>query len=233
VSGGAGRRVGEGVSDGGGEPAGGAGLEAAGAGGEPADDAGGELPEAPPVERVRLFVALELPAEVRQELVRWRERVPGAAAPVRLRWVTPASLHATLCFLGWRPVDEIPSIAQACGVAAACGPAQLTLVDPVWLPPRRPRVLAVELRDEADRLARVQGRLSNALEAGGWYEPENRAFRAHVTVARVPKGGRVGRVAVPAPAPLNFTGRQVTLFRSRLSAAGARYEPLASVALGT
>jgi RNA 2',3'-cyclic 3'-phosphodiesterase len=222
------------VWDGGGEPAEGAGGEPAeGAGGEPAESAGGELPEAPPVERVRLFVALELPAEVRQELVRWRERAPGVGVPPRLRWVTPASLHVTLCFLGWRPVEQIPSIAQACAVAAACGPAQLTLADPVWLPPRRPRVLAVELRDEADGLARVQGGLSKALEAGGWYEPEKRAFRAHVTVARVPKDARVGRVALPAPAPLNFTGSQVTLFRSRLSAAGARYESLASVALGT
>lgn len=220
--------MGEGVSDGGGEPAEGAGGEL------PADGVGGESPEAPPVERVRLFVALELPGEVRQELVRWRECVRGAGVPPRLRWATPASLHVTLCFLGWRPAEQIPSIAPACAVAAACPPAQLTLADPVWLPPRRPRVLAVQLRDEADRLARVQRRLSKALEAGGWYEPEKRAFRAHVTVARVPKGGRVGRVALaaPAPAPLSFTGRQVTLFRSRLSAAGARYEPLASVALG-
>jgi RNA 2',3'-cyclic 3'-phosphodiesterase len=216
VSGGAGRRAG--VLDGGGELAGGA---------------GGDLPEAPPAKRVRLFVALELPDTVRQELVRWRDGVPGAGMPPRLRWVTPASLHVTLCFLGWRPFEQIPSIAEACAVPAACGPAQLTLADPVWLPPRRPRVLAVELRDEEDGLARVQERLSKALEAGGWYEPEKRAFRAHVTVARVPKGGRVGRVALPAPAPLRFTGRQVTLFRSRLSAAGARYEPLASVALDT
>jgi len=221
---------GAGVSDGGGEPVvgeagGGEGLEVAGG-------VGGESREAPPAERVRLFVALELPAEVRQELVRWRERLPSAAAPVRLRWVTPASLHVTLCFLGWRPAEQIPSIAEACAVTAACAPAELKLAEPVWLPPRRPRVLAVELRDETGGLSQVQGRLSAALEAGGWYEPEKRTFRAHATVARVPKGARVGRVALPAPARLSFTGRRVTLFRSRLSAAGARYEPVASVALG-
>jgi RNA 2',3'-cyclic 3'-phosphodiesterase len=232
VSGGAGR--GAGVSDGGGEPAEGAGgALAEDAGLEVSGGPGGQLPGAPPAERVRLFAALELPPKVRQELVRWRERAPGTGVPPRLRWVTPASLHVTLCFLGWRPVEQISSIAEACAVAAACGPAQLTLADPVWLPPRRPRVLAVELRDEGDGLARVQERLSKALEAGGWYEPEKRPFRAHVTVARVPKGGHVGRVALPAPAPMRFTGRQVTLFRSRLSTGGARYEPLASVALGT
>ena len=65
------------------------------------------------------------------------------------------------------------------------------------------------------------------LERGGWYQPEARPFLAHVTVARVAKGGRVSREPLAAPGQLRFSASTVTLFRSRLSAAGARYEALA------
>ena len=44
------------------------------------------------------------------------------------------------------------------------------------------------------------------------------------------RGGEAGEV--DEPGELEFTGSVVTLFRSRLSPAGSRYEGLASVQLG-
>ena len=81
----------------------------------------------------------------------------------------------------------------------------------------------------------VQSALSEALAAGGWYAPEKRPFLPHVTVARVGRGARVRRgLELPAlPADLAFRASTVTLFRSRLSPAGARYEGLASVETST
>jgi 2'-5' RNA ligase len=160
-------------------------------------------------ERVRLFVALELPAEVRTALVGWtREHVGGTA---QLRPVGPESVHVTLCFLGSRPVAEVEEIAAACRDAVAGLPApELALGDALWLPPRRPRVLSVEL---------------------GFYEPERRPFRAHVTVARVHREARLRPQELPAPQAMDFTGTTVTLFRSQLGKGPARYEALASVTL--
>ncbi len=174
-------------------------------------------------ERLRLFLALELPADAREELLRWR-------APLArdLRPVTPDALHATLCFLGWRGADEVDAIAAACHRIAVHPAPHLTLGGGVWLPSHSPRVLAVELHGP---LADVQASLSEALADGGWYRPEKRPYLAHVTVARVPKGARVRRSELPPPAPLRFTGSAITLFRSRLGPAGARYEPLHTVKL--
>jgi RNA 2',3'-cyclic 3'-phosphodiesterase len=181
-------------------------------------------------ERARLFVALELPELVRAGLERWRAPVlrdrPG------LRPVAREALHVTLCFLGWRYVDEIPLIAGACQVVADEPGCELTVGKPLWLPPRRPGVLAVALDPHDDALARVQAALSHALQAGGWYVPESRPFLAHVTVARVRKGARVRRGELPAPAAIAVRGSTVTLYRSRLAAGGVRYEPLSSVGLG-
>ncbi len=186
-------------------------------------------------ERVRLFVALELPSEAREALVRWRGRV--AVDPGRsLRPVAPEALHGTLCFLGWRGADEIDSIAAACAVVARAPAPALSLGAPLWLPRRRPRVLAVELRDPSARLSAVQFALSSALSAGGWYEPEDRPYLPHVTMARVkagraPEKGTPRAPDLPAPPRLDFRASRVVLYRSRLSRSGARYEPLAGVEL--
>jgi 2'-5' RNA ligase len=173
-------------------------------------------------ERARLFVALELPEDVRRELVGWRASALGPDAELRL--VPAEALHVTLCFLGWRTAGEIDQVAAACEQAAAAEPVELSLGDPVWLPRRRPSVLAVELADPRGALTAAQSALSDALQAGGWYAPESRPFFAHVTVARVGKGGRAPRERLSAPEPIAFTGSTVTLYRSRLSAAGAGYD---------
>jgi RNA 2',3'-cyclic 3'-phosphodiesterase len=195
-------------------------------------------------DRVRLFVALELPEVVRAVLSSWRDEVVGPGGP--LRPVANEALHVTLCFLGWRGEHEIETITGACRVVAGEPAPALSLGAPLWLPRRRPRVLALELEDSGAGLARVQSALSHALSAGGWYEPENRPHLAHVTVARVKAGGAqrpAGRGQVPArqagerlpelPAPprLNFHASRVVLYRSRLSHTGARYEPLSIVQL--
>jgi 2'-5' RNA ligase len=180
-------------------------------------------------ERARLFVALELPEEVRAELARWRTRpLRGVSG---LHAIAPEDLHATMCFLGWRPTEQIGAISNACSVLAAQSAPQLRLGEAIWLPPRRPRVLAVELQDPLGALARAQAALAEVLEAGGWYEPEERPYLGHVTTARVLRGTRIPPRPLTAPSPLAFSGHSAVLYRSRLSRAGARYEPLTTVEL--
>jgi 2'-5' RNA ligase len=183
-------------------------------------------------ERARLFVALDLPVEARGALERWRSGVLREVAG--LRPVAPDGLHATLCFLGWRAVDEIEQIGAAC-VAAAGGlrAPLLSLGAALWLPARRPRVLAVRLSDASGALAGVQASVSAALSGGDWYAPEVRPFLAHVTVARVSGHARVRATELEPPGHLEFRGPAVTLYRSRLGRGGARYEVQRTVKLGT
>jgi 2'-5' RNA ligase len=184
----------------------------------------------PGSERARLFVALDLPLCVREALVRWR------TAAIRdqdgLRVLGPDALHVTLCFLGWRAVDEIEAIAGACAAALTGSTAPtLTLNEPLWLPARRPRVLAVGLTDPSGGLGRIQARVSAALSEGGWYTPEARPFLAHVTVARVAGRARVRAAQLEPPDAREFPGAGVTLYRSRLERSGARYEALRTIEL--
>jgi 2'-5' RNA ligase len=181
----------------------------------------------------RLFVALDLPAPVRAELVRWG-RAAGLSTRAgggRLRVLEPESLHVTLCFLGERPVGEIGALGDAlaatCATAAPVG--SLALGAPLWLPPRRPRALAVELRDDAaGALAALRGELMRALAAVCDLEVERQRFHPHVTVARLRPREAPGERGLPVTPGLTFAPASATLYRSWLTPSGATYEGLAS-----
>ncbi len=176
-------------------------------------------------------MALDLPSPARQALERWRSDPPRSVRGLRL--VDSAALHVTLCFLGWRRDGEIEDIGAACAEAlAGWGPLALSLGDPVWLPDRRPRVLAVRLEDSSGGLAGLQASLSTELSAGGWYAPETRPFMGHVTVARIPRGARVRATKLPGLPAMDFHASQITLYRSRLEPGGARYEAQRTIELG-
>jgi RNA 2',3'-cyclic 3'-phosphodiesterase len=180
----------------------------------------------------RLFVALELPQAAREALASWRSSVTSEISGLRV--VRSEDLHATLCFLGSRAESEIDQIAAACGVVAGEPVAESAFGEALWLPARRPRVLAVALSDPGGAIARVQSALSSALVAGGWYAPESRPFLGHVTVARVRGDARVRPVSLASPhGDLAVRCSRVTLYRSQLGPGGARYSALAAVELGS
>lgn len=173
----------------------------------------------------RLFIALDLPPAVVEALVAWRR--PLLAESERLRAVAPEALHVTLCFLGERAEAAIAPLGRIVeGVAAAAG--GLALGAPLWLPRRRPRVLAVALEDHHGALGALQERLMAALTQDGWHEPDThgaqRPYLPHVTVARVRDGaGALGGSELESPPPLAFDGTALTLYRSHPESAGAHY----------
>jgi RNA 2',3'-cyclic 3'-phosphodiesterase len=168
----------------------------------------------------RLFVAADLPGEVRSALAALS--VPGRRVPVE-------SLHITLCFLGEVDEAEIPAISSALDSRRLSASITLAVGEVLWLPPRRPRVCAVRLIDVGGALGALQASLSDRLSEGGWYDPERRPFLPHVTVARLGREEPRQPPAVGAPGGLEpFTVPSVTLYRSWPA---SRYEPLASVAL--
>src|SRR5258705_13848069 len=91
--------------------------------------------------RARLFVALDLPDRFRVGLEAWQAR---ALRDPALRPVNPAALHVTLCFLGYHPERTIESVASVV-TAVASRPIEIRFeADPVPVPPKRPRLFAVE-----------------------------------------------------------------------------------------
>lgn len=184
--------------------------------------------------RLRLFIALDLPAQVRRGIVRWGDH---ALADAALRPVDEGALHVTLAFLGGRPEAEVEPLARLLNGLKSPAP-RLCLTGAVSIGKGRPRLFALDAA--SPETAALQAELVELGEEAGLIEPEKRPFWPHVTVARVRperRGSRrPARVADPPgglPEALlePFRCVRVTLYRSLTSPAGAEYVPLAQVEL--
>jgi len=186
---------------------------------------------------MRLFIALKLPTDVRDELATVQQRLRRTEAhPVK--WVAPQSIHLTLQFLGEVPEAQLPAILQALEavrtMAAQCPPLQLRLTDAGAFPNlRRPQTLWVGIAGELEGLTRLHQAVIAATEPLG-FQPETRPFRAHLTL------GRVRREATPAqraalgtalgslspPRSIAWQSGYPLLFRSTLTPMGSIYTEL-------
>ena len=175
-------------------------------------------------------MALDLPDDARERIASWRDEALEGRDD--LRPVAAQSLHVTLVFLGYHPEREVPSIARA-GLDPLDGLLSPLLrpasVRPV--PPRRPRLFALDLEDEGGRAVAVQAAVEGALAAARLHRPERRPFWPHLTLARVKRGREAAPLQASAPPGDAFRASRVTLYRSVLLPQGARYEPLERVTL--
>lgn len=155
-----------------------------------------------PPDTARLFLALWPDAALRARLAARRDawRWPRGAAPVR-----DDKLHLTLHFLGSVPSARLPGLLDGFAVAftpfaleigpAVAWPHGIAVLEPCAAPPELPALHA---------------RLAEAL-AGLGLQPEARAFRPHVTMAR-----RAGGAGLPADAaPIRWEVRGYALVESR------------------
>jgi 2'-5' RNA ligase len=188
--------------------------------------------------RARLFIALDLPDDVRAGLVDWQRT---ALADPALRVVRPEALHMTLVFLGYQAEKDVKAIAKAAFDVGAHAPAVELQTEPVGVPRgKRPRLIA--LATNSDETVGLQKQIEERLVEAGFYEPEKRAFWPHLTVARVKPeapGSRKPALVRTQPHPLPehmfrfFRPTRLVLFKSHLRRSGAEYEPLAELELPT
>lgn len=187
-------------------------------------------------ETVRVFFAVELAAALREE-AGWaadalRERV-GSAVGLEVRWTRPEAWHVTLRFLGDIATSRLGELLAAAGEAlVALAPFELRLGAGIAFPPRRARVLALDLVPHAP-LAAAAAALERVVVGCG-FEAEKRAFEPHLTLGRVKRGSLRAREipGVAAAGAAVQSVRDVVLLRSELHRAGARYTPLGRIAFG-
>lgn len=171
---------------------------------------------------MRLFIAIDLPQDVRTRLSLVQGGLPGA------RWVAPESLHLTLRFVGEASSDMAEDlVASLSRIRASTFDLTLSGMG-LFGDRRRARMLWVGAHPSAP-LRHLQSKIEQAAQSAG-LEAERRKFHPHVTIARLkdaPKGrleGFVGDHGALSLAPFTVDG--FTLFRSHLGSEGARYEPL-------
>jgi RNA 2',3'-cyclic 3'-phosphodiesterase len=178
---------------------------------------------------VRLFVALDFPENVRQNL---RESIaPLKSEFAKVKWVRPEGMHVTLKFIGYVDDKKVESIAAALKDVHSPHPVELTFRGVGFFPNERsPRVAwcGVEVSSNLTELA---AEIERALEPLG-IEAESRPYFPHLTVARLPSSSKGADKLVYAANQLksrNFgTTRESEfyLYESILKPSGAEYNRL-------
>ena len=196
------------------------------------------------METIRTFVAIELPAEIRDLLAdrqdELRALLDGAERAVR--WSRPEGVHLTLQFLGDVPLEAIAAILGA--VRAGCAgatPVALRLGNVGAFPTiERPRVLWLGLDGDTRQLQTLQDGIAKQLGALG-YKPDKQ-FQPHITLGRVRDRVTKDELAGISQAlshagkrptsRTSFTAHHVSLMKSDLRPGGAVYTALGVVGLG-
>lgn len=180
---------------------------------------------------MRLFVALEIGEEAREEVSRaveeLRRRHGGG-----VRWDPPEKYHVTVKFLGETDPARLSSVTDLLD-RASMGTTTFSaaLMGFGAFPPRGdPRVLWAGVSLGAEACKTLAARVEEGAAATG-FPRESRPFHPHVTVGRVRPGApgdrRALRAAIEArreerlgPA---FEVRRLVLFESRLDPGGSIY----------
>lgn len=174
----------------------------------------------------RLFVALRPPAPIRMRLLAVMGGVPGA------RWQSDDQLHLTLRFIG--EVDRPQADDIAAALATITQPRPTIAVSGVGSFERKGKPHTIWAGIEADAaLTILQARIERALAMVG-VAPDSRAFKPHITLARLGRtAGSISPFLTEAAGLTTppFAHDAFLLFESLLGRDGATYNAVARYTL--
>jgi len=146
--------------------------------------------------RHRIFIAINLPLEIKKALARYAEKFSDLPA----RWVPKDNLHITLAFLGNVTDSELGDICMAAKAVAVQHPVLNIALNSVGYGPdeklslvsaRHPVLNTIPKMvwasgEKSVPLQKLKQDLGNTLqEKINNFKPENRGFAPHVTLARI------------------------------------------------
>ena len=175
---------------------------------------------------MRVFIAIDVPGEIRQRLAAIQDQFREASRAAR--WVAPDSIHITLRFVGQIPEEQREDIDNAL-TGLSWKPLPITVRGIGFFPgTRSPRVLWAGV--ECSSMEGLANEVDSRLVRAG-FDGEKRAFRAHLTLART-KESRLESTLVRMAEPFaetefgTFVADRFNLYQSTLKPGGSVYTKL-------
>ncbi len=191
------------------------------------------------MERIRAFIAIELPDPVKQSLASLMDKLRPAEHPY-VKWADTEGIHLTLKFLGNIAQGQVPRIIEGIAQAAqGLSPFELQIGGLGVFPNlQRPRVIWVAVKGDVERLSTLQRGIDHVLLPLG-FSREERPFTPHLTLGRLRERASPGErssigklmMATEFEGGPTMEVKEISLMRSTLTPSGAIYSRLASVEL--
>jgi len=192
-----------------------------------------------PAPFLRLFIAIAVAPEVRQEIGRTQGRLQRNSPPGAVRWTRPDQFHITLQFLGDVPTEQVAALETALAPICATFPHLRLVAHGLGFFPsaHHPRVIWAGAGDSHGQLSELHRQIAEALR---WLTPEERAekFTGHITLGRFKPGHHA---AIPTLLDLTakMAGRHfgdwlagsVEIIRSELTSTGATHTTMTTFPL--
>jgi 2'-5' RNA ligase len=183
------------------------------------------------LERIRTFIAIEVPEEVKEEINSLQERLRESPSRVK-----PKNIHLTLKFLGNIDAERIDSIGKALETAGKdIRPFTITVEGLGAFPNlKTPRVLWVGVV-ASEELTHLYKNIEEGLHKIG-FEKEHRPFHPHLTLLRVKSRDEGRRLAervkdIKSDLKATFSTDELILFKSKLSPRGAEHSAIKRISL--
>lgn len=196
---------------------------------------------------MRLFIALDIPLEIRQRIETFMKSICNFAPDAR--WVRPESLHVTLKFIGEKDTESVEAIKEACA-SIKINSFDLSFRGYGFFPTAKTaRVLWVGI-ESGPELASLAQKVDAATMSVG-IPKEEHPYTPHLTLARAgrdsgaPKSQKTDGpnkrfqtlqeklAARPAPDFGTMTAREFFLYESQTMRGGSRYTKIAQFALSS
>jgi 2'-5' RNA ligase len=189
---------------------------------------------------IRCFVALPLPAEIKETLIQEQNRLRAAIGRGAVRWVDPSQMHVTLRFFGNIIENQSPEVTETLGrIAMAAASFRLETGRLGRFPETGlPKVIWIGLGGDLHELKRLQEAIEHETRSWGDHA-ESKLFQPHLTVGRVKSTHRRELDALVAAMadrrgsePSAWTASAIEFIQSTLTPTGPAYECLAELPLG-
>jgi 2'-5' RNA ligase len=193
----------------------------------------------PPAPFLRLFIALAVPPDVRQEIARAQGQLRRHSPPGAIRWTQPDQFHVTLKFLGDVPAAQVAALKESVSKVCTGFPALPLAAHGIGFFPgaQKPRVIWAGANDDSGQLAELFRQLDEVMRPFAPAEKPQR-FTGHITLGRFKPGhhGAISKLLERAAVLRDrhfgdWRAGAVEIIRSELTSTGAVHLPLASFAL--
>ncbi|GEM_PF-393173 len=184
---------------------------------------------------IRLFIALNIPAEIKNEIIRRRDQIISSVLEnsenkifTPLKWEPEEKLHLTLKFIGEVKEELLDKIIGSIGFIQNYKPIHCAFSGfGLFFRNNEPKILWAGFNVNKKLFELVNQLNKNFIKFS--IQPEHRKFKAHITLLRIKNGLDKDLINGFEKFKMNeipFFADEVTLFKSDLLQSGSVYTPL-------